>query len=75
MYIVKIIMIIMVMMITTVIMIFMMMIHLHSQNCRLKFSLEFCCVAKLWVLSENTQEYHYHDQHDTIRYDMATIIW
>ena len=28
-------------------------IHLNSQNRRLKFSLEFCCVAKLWVLSVN----------------------
>ena len=30
-----------------------MMSHLDSQNCRLKFSLEFCCVPKLWVLSAN----------------------
>ena len=28
-------------------------VHLNSQNRRLKFSLEFCCVAKLWVLSVN----------------------
>ena len=28
-------------------------IHLNSQNRRLKFSLELCCVAKLWVLSVN----------------------